>query len=383
MREPVIRTSLRATGARLLPAIALAVIAGGCSLFDSKIDYKSVKRTKPLEVPPELTQPAADDRFAVPGGGTTFTEYERSRTGAQRQQAAGAVLQPDTPKSRIERAGTQRWLVVQATPEQAWQQLLGFWQSLGVPLEKELPALGIMETEWVEERARFSAGFMRDLLSRALDIFYASPERNKFRVRVEQGADAGTTEIYFSHRQMHEVYITEGRTETRWHPQPANPDVEAEMLRRFALFTGIEDSVAREMIVAPRPPSAERSRLVERQDRVVLELDERFDRAWRRVGLALDRTGFTVEDRDRAAGVFFVRYVDSDAAALRDSEENFFSKLAFWRKRSEAVVQTEFSVVVKGEGERSYVRVGPRQPEGPEDLPTARKILGLLNEQLR
>ena len=45
----------------------------------------------------------------------------------------------------------------------------------------------------------------------------------------------------------------------------------------------------------------------------VVQLAENFDRAWRRGALALDRTGFTVEDRNRNDGLYFVRYVAPDA----------------------------------------------------------------------
>jgi outer membrane protein assembly factor BamC len=353
----------------------------GCSLFDSKVDYKSIKREKPLEVPPELTTPQAGDRFAIPGS-TTYSDYERSRTGSKAEVTSGAVLQPENPKVRIERAGAQRWLVVPGKPEQVWTQLKAFWESQQIPLAIELPAVGVMETDWVEERARFSAGLIRDLLSRALDVFYSNPERNKFRTRLEKGSQPNTTEVYISHRQMFEMFVQEGQSETRWQPQPAQPGIEAEMLRRFAIFTGVDEKSAREMIAA-QPSAPDRSRLLEQAGLPVLEMDERFDRAWRRVGLSLDRIGFTVEDRNRAEGLFFVRYVDSDAAALRESNRSFFSWLAFWRDDEEETIQTEFRIVVRGDGERSYVSVRPRKDGDPDDLPTGRKILTLLNDQLR
>ncbi|HEY5762552.1 MAG TPA: outer membrane protein assembly factor BamC [Rhodocyclaceae bacterium] len=367
--------------------ITLLVVAlAGCAMFDSKVDYKSVKRDKPLEVPPELTVPQTGDRFAIPGAAasTTYSDYERSRAGSRAAPSAGIVLQPESsPTVRIERAGTQRWLVVQAPPEQVWAQLKEFWQSQQIPLELELPAVGVMETKWVEERAKFSAGAIRDMLSRVMDVFYSNPERNKFRTRIEKGIEPGTTEVYISHRQMFEMFVDEGQSSTRWQPQPAQPGIEAEMLRRFVVFTGVGEKAARELIVAQSAPTPDRSRLVEREGRAALEMDERFDRAWRRTGLSLDRIGFTVEDRNRAEGVFFVRYLDSDAAALRESKKGFFSWLAFWQDDEEEKIQTEFRVVVMGENDRSYVTVRPRKDGDPEDLPTGRKILTLLNEQLR
>jgi outer membrane protein assembly factor BamC len=45
-----------------------ALVVAGCSgtLEPKKIDYKSAGKLPPLEVPPDLTQPTGDDRFAVP-----------------------------------------------------------------------------------------------------------------------------------------------------------------------------------------------------------------------------------------------------------------------------------------------------------------------------
>lgn len=365
--------------------LSAVVLVAGCAMFDSKSDYKAVKREKPLEVPPELSAPESSDRYTLPGapGSTTYSDYERNRASGKAADIGSGVLKPDTPKARIERAGTERWLVVQGSPEAVWNQLKAFWESMKIPLAIEQPAVGVMETDWVEERARFSTGLIRDFLSRALDVFYSNPERNKFRTRIEPGAVAGTTEVFISHRQMFEMFVAEGQSDTRWQPQPADPDTEAEMLRRFAVFVGADEKASRDLITAPAMQASERSRLVENEGRTTLEVDERFDRAWRRVGLALDRIGFTVEDRNRADGVFFVRYVDSDAAALRESKESFWSKLAFWRDDEKPVIQTEFRILVRGETVHSYVTVKPKKDGDPEDLPTAKKILTLLNEQLR
>lgn len=378
--------ALPAGAARGVAAIAALAMLSGCAMFDSNVDFKSARRAKPLEVPPELTAPAADDRFAVPGpaASTTYSEYERSRSaGGRPASAEQPVLPAVSSPARLERAGSQRWLVVKGTPEQVWKQLKDFWASLAIPLEVEQPAIGVMETAWVEERARFSVGTIRDALARALGTLYSTPERHKYRTRLEAGAAPGTVEVYVSHRRMFEVYVNAERTETRWHPQPADPGQEAEMLRRFVVFSGVDDKAARDMLAAQPAASEQRSRLVERDGNVELAIGERFDRAWRRVGLALDRIGFTVEDRNRAEGVYFVRYVDSDAAALRESEESFFSKLAFWRKKRDAQMQTRFRIVVSGKAEQSRITVMPREPGDREDRQTARKILTLLDEQLK
>ncbi len=112
-------------------------------------------------------------------------------------------------------------------------------------------------------------------------------------------------------------------------------------------------------------------------------MEEPFDRAWRRVGLALDRIGFTVEDRDRTQGLYFVRYVDPEAESA-SSGGGFLSKLAFWRSEAQKPVEagSEYRLRVAGEGDASSVTVLTREG-GVDGSPTARRILGLLHEELR
>ncbi len=356
-----------------------ALLAGCGSMMESnKIEYKSAGKLPPLEVPPDLTQPGRDDRYAVPDvapkGTATFSAYSEERNDPAVRAAAGGVL-PDVDKMHIERDGNQRWLVVSGTPDKIWPKLKEFWQGMGFILDKELPEAGIMETDWAEKRAKIPQGAIRGMLSRALDTLYSTPERDKFRTRLEQGAQPGTTEIYISHRGMYEIYIDEGKEQTRWQPRPADPDLEAEMLRRLMVSFGVEESRAKTMMAAA--PPEERAKLLPDGSLQVLEP---FDRGWRRVGLALDRVGFTVEDRDRSQGVYFVRYVDPEAAA---EKEGFFSKLAFWRDSKPDPSKTpKHRILVKADGDNSLVQV--LTAEGGVDVSeTGKKILRLLHEQLK
>jgi len=113
-----------------------------------------------------------------------------------------------------------------------------------------------------------------------------------------------------------------------------------------------------------------------------LQVEEPFDRAWRRVGLALDRIGFTVEDRDRAQGLYYVRYVDPDADN-RSPNKGFLSRLAFWRSDDKpAQAGSEYRLRVEGQGDASRVSVLSREG-GVDNSDTARRMLGLLQQQLR
>jgi len=281
---------------------------------------------------------------------------------------------------RIERAGSQRWLVVTGSPDKVWTDLKDFWQNMGFIINVELPEAGIMETDWAENRAKIPQGILRDTIGKALDFLYSTPERDKFRTRIEKGLQPDTTEIYISHRGMYEIYTNEGRTDTRWQPRPADPELEAEMLRRLMVRLGVDEARAKTMVA--EAVQDDRAKLL--PDSGGLEVLEPFDRGWRRVGLALDRVGFTVEDRDRSKGIYFVRYVDPEIDNRKQGEdEGFFSKLAFWRdSKVDANKMPKFRIQVKAMGDASVVQVLTADG-GIDQSDTGKKILRLLHEQLK
>ena len=368
--------------------IALSLALAGCStsLFESKrIDYKSAKQMpQTLEIPPDLTAPTRDDRFAVPDvsprGVATYSAYNADRSGQPSAAGASDVLAtPDT--MRIERAGSQRWLVVAGVPEQLWPEIKDFWLELGFILNVDSPEIGVMETDWAEDRAKIPQDFIRSSIGKVFDGLFSTPERDKFRTRLEQGKDPGTVEVYISHRGMMEIYPTEAKDSTIWQPRPADPELEAEMLRRLMVRLGAEEARADAALTSV--PTEERARITAGSDgQVSLSMEEPFDRAWRRVGLALDRIGFTVEDRDRAQGLYFVRYVDPDADNKSPSK-GFLSSLAFWRSDEKPVQGgSEYRLHVQGQGEDSRVTVLTREG-GADASDTAKRILGLLQNELR
>ena len=367
---------------------ALALAVAGCAnigLESKKIDYKSASKTNvpTLEIPPDLTSPTRDNRFAVPDtggkGSATYSQYSGERTLAKEQQQSDVL--PKVDKTRIERSGSQRWLVVAEAPDKLWDKVKEFWQETGFLIKLELPEAGVMETDWAEIRAKIGDDFIRNMLGKVLDSLYSTAERDKFRTRMEPGSEPGTTDIFISHRGMYEIYVSEGKDQTKWQPRDADPELEAEMLRRLMVHFGTDQKRAEVEMAAAKAKPLERAKLKRGNDGAgTLEVEERFDRAWRRVGLALDRVGFTVEDRDRSKGLFFVRYVDPESDS-QNKKDGMLSKLAFW-KPSTPAPQTRYRVYVKDEGAKTTVQVLSNEG-GIDQSETSRKILGLLYEQLK
>ena len=320
-------------------AVATALALCGCSTFsdvlDKKIDYKTESaRTVPtLEIPPDLTAPARDNRYVVPETGkssATYSGYEADRKD-QTKTGSTAVL-PQTDQMRIERAGTQRWLVVSdQSPEKLWPLVKDFWQENGFLVKTEVAEAGVMETDWAENRANIPQGGVRGLLGKLLDSVYSTAERDKFRTRMDRTPDGKGTEIYLSHRGMVEVYQSQRDDQTVWQPREPDPNLEAEFLRRLMVRLGAQEEKAKQLASIGVPER--RAELAKAGGSEELKVFEPFDRAWRRVGLALDRVGFTVEDRDRQKGLYFVRYADTDVESSKDT--GFLSKLMFWKDKTE------------------------------------------------
>jgi outer membrane protein assembly factor BamC len=365
---------------RLLPLFLMVAVAlSGCGIVESKkIDYKSAGKLPTLEVPPDLVAPTTDNRYAIPdsqgSGSATLSAYSQER---KTTPGSAQTLLPTEEKAHIERAGSQRWLVVQATPQQVWPVIKDFWQENGFIVNMESPETGIIETDWAENRAKIPQDVIRRTLGKVLDGLYSTAERDKFRTRIETGKDG--TEIYISHRGMKEVYATEGKDKTVWEPRQPNPELEAEMLRRLMLRFGVEKNRADAMLAKQQTP--EMARIVKEAGAPVLEMDEGFDRAWRRVGLALDRVGFAVEDRDRSKGVYYVRYIDPGVDNASKRDEGMFAKLAFWRSKKEQA-SPQLQIVVNDAGEKSRVSVTGTDGKSA-DATTQNRIINLLLQELK
>jgi outer membrane protein assembly factor BamC len=382
-----------------LPA-AIVLTAAGCSGFGSKsTDYKGAqaRAAQPLEVPPELTAPTMDDRYAIPDprAQTTYSAYsQRNPAGGAPAVSGAAPVLPKIEGVRVERFGDQRWLVVKGEPDRVWPVIREFWVDAGFPLVREDPAVGIMETEWNEDRAKIGEDILRRTIGRVMPGLWSTPRRDKYRTRLEKGSEPGTTEVFVSNRAMEEVYTNANQDRTMWQPLPADRELEAEMLSRMMVKMGADATKvasaartatpgARATGPASAPPSIEaRNAVLENGGAGPLVVNDGFDRAWRRVGLALDRVGFTVEDRDRSKGLFFVRYIDPDVDVKSGDKGGFLDKLAFWKSAPKSS-QPQYRILVSDAG-ASMSQVLVQDSKGtPESSSTGRKILGLLFEQLK
>ena len=356
------------------------------ALEGEKLDYKTAatNKGKSLEVPPDLSSLPRDDRFDIPdrSNSATLSGYNQQRGNAPKTPASEVVL-PTVKDARIERAGGQRWLVVNRKPEELWPVVKEFWQENGFLIRTESENTGIMETDWAENRAKIPQDFIRNTIGKVLDGLYSTGERDKFRTRIERSPDGGS-EIYISHRGAVEVLTGVQKDGTAWQARPSDPELEADFMRRLLVRLGADKDAAKTIVATANTPSgpsqAARSKLVATAGSPsYIEVDEPFDRAWRRVGLALDRVGFTVEDRDRNQGIYFVRYVDPNADA-KDKPGLFSRIFSSADERLKQAAQYRVSVRSQGGGSRLSVQ---NKDGGSDTGDVGNRILALLNDQLK
>ena len=373
-------------------AVAAAIGLTACSsrtinIESKKVDYKSESaKLPPLEVPPDLSRPPGDDRFSVPENPratATYSDYSRERAAGRPATTASNVL-PQQSDVRLERDGNQRWLVVKGTPQQVWPVVKDFWLETGFIVNVEAPESGIMETDWAENRAQINEG-IRTWLGKLFENLYSTGERDKFRTRIEAGTQPGTSEIYVSHRGMEEIYVqntaTSDMRDTRWQPRASDPNLELLMLGKMMTRFGVDTNTAQVQIA--KGGAAAQPRATLSKGAGTLALDDQFDRAWRRVGLALDRVGFTVEDQDRSKGLYFVRYIDPRTDE-KTEQKSWFSSLKFWGNSTEKPKTEQYRIEVKDVNSGSGSQVKVLTKDGAQDQSeTAGRILALLYDQLK
>jgi len=372
----------------LLPLLLLSQLLAcstGSFFSDSEKQYRSQREEADnLEIPPDLTSSSISDSMVIPSGtSTSLSEYSAKRQGRRKgtgSNLGGSQVLPQFDKIRVERDGDQRWLVIDAPPQKVWPKVVEFWRSNGLLLVEQNPQTGVMTTDWLESRADIKQGPITEFFRKTVGGLYSSATRDQFRVRLEPGERPGTTELYLTHRGMVEKLVenTSGEADTTyWTPRPNEPGTEAAMLRSLMVYLGSSEEQAKTALAKPetRP---ERAQLSQAPGDLALIIHEEFARAWRRTGVALDRVGFAVEDRDRSQGIYYVRY-----KALEGQQKGgFFSKLAFWRDDQGIDDKQQFRIHLREQDGQTRVTVEDKQGVRLQGK-TASRLLKLIYEQVK
>ena len=357
-------------------------------------DYVNSSKNEKLQIPPDLSEYESSDAYNVPGAATSYTDFENQRT----RKIEKVELLKDPDGIKLVKSGNYRWLIVDKSPDKIWPHMEDFWYEQGFNMKKMNRRLGVMETEWTvpeDIQGELSIGETMDVWLASLT---GSDEKTKFRTRLEKGSQKNTTEIFISHRKKEGVSsagieaIKRAREGT-YDPstvyqipeyvsdedpkKPALPgdseltetdiEVNAEIMRRLLVFLGLQDLDAEKRI--EKPQIIVKAQLIKNDDGTSIELDDPFDRSWRRVSIALDMIGFLTEDRDRSKGLYYVTYTDLDigeADKKAKEEEGWLDAIDFWSDDEE---EDGFDLEdkVKGENQDGDIRKKGRRGKKKED----------------
>lgn len=376
-------TFRRQTPAVLSAAVAASLFASGCSsinntLAGDKVDYRtSGSQSVKLDVPPDLTQLSGQTRYNQYQPSTvTASSMAQSTSKADAAESGDASVAADQVGGlQMMRDGQTRWLAVPMPPEKLWPAVRQFWQDSGFELTTDQADIGLMETNWSENNAKVPQdGVIRKALGRVFDMLYDTGERDRYRTRIERTAKG--SEIYITHQGLVEEYEDARKDHTVWRVRPSDPGLESEMLRRLMIKLGAPKEVAAKEVQATQAPAQPAETFATlSDDGLSLSLKGDFDTAWRRVGLALDRSGFTVESRDRKLGAYDIRLAEDDATV---NKPGFFARL-FGASEGESLKR--FRVQVQSQGSMSKVTVLGDNGK-PVNSAMAKKIAKQLQDEL-
>jgi outer membrane protein assembly factor BamC len=368
---------------RVLLALVMLPAVTACSWLDKVFpdrsrDYQKAKPTTSLEVPPDLTTTPVTDSLVVPSDSTTLSGYTTARKTLGDRAADSAVL-PSQESLSLERYQDRAWLVVQGEPAAVWPEAREFWLENGFFIMTEDPATGILETDWAENRAKIPQGPVRKLIGRVWDQAYSSAYRDRYRMRLERGEKPGTTELFISHQGVEEILTSESdESATVWGPRPKDPGLESAMLKRMMIYLGVQPERAEQMLAEEKPAQIHAELIQRDSGQATLVVHDDYSKAWRNVGIVLDRVDFAVEDRDRLQGIYYVRYNDP---LKGQKDKGLLSKLAFWSSDDEQKVQ-HYQIKLSDDGTDTRVVV-LNEAGDPEASVTGVRILTLLYEELK
>ena len=320
--------------------LTLVFVLSACANEALKV-YEESTYGPPLEVPPDLTVPSKDRGMEIPSLPDTADTNKTGRQGP----AAYPKVAPQVEGVKVMRDGALSWLLIKGEPEQIWPWVRDFFLDEGFFLELEDPTMGIVETAWKQQRKVMPEDIKQIVVDddEILKVF-GVPLREKYRIRLERIGD-GTTEIFLSHRGAR---LLRDDDDIVWQLQAADPELEAQMRKSLLMYLGMAQEKAEGMLA-----TALRTKLTsivtDADGNKILRVDQDFQRAWRRVGVALDHMKLMITDRDRSNGTYFVKTIEPVAS---DEDKGWFSNLF-----SGDAALGEYEVVLHDEGESVNILV--------------------------
>jgi outer membrane protein assembly factor BamC len=343
---------------QLLVMLPMMLSLSSCSVVDDLVDvkksnlnYKSNDSVKALDFPPDLTAPEFDNAFVLPSNGTVSASAVVNQSGVYSTKDQKITVLPKSSTVRSGQLGVVRWLDVNGPAEKIWPLLRDFWRSIGIPLKKDEPQIGIMETEWAESQAGLPAGWLRGKLGAIFQSTYDAGSRDRYRIRVEKST-AKTTRIYLTHKGAEEVVDKAG---SGWQLRPANHEKEAELLNRLKAFLqgDVAAATGKKSPASNMQTTSSSVNLVEQEGQTILQVYDTYNRTWALTGIMMGRMGLIVETQNQSEGIYKVKYQGNE----EDTEKKGFFKRFFKDKVTILLKEEDYQVHIQDAGKISVVRI--------------------------
>jgi outer membrane protein assembly factor BamC len=364
---------------KMIVVSSLLFLSAGCSTVDglmdttsSNVNYKNNNSIKTLEFPPDLTAPKFDAAFTLPSSGRVSASTIANR-GADRYSGSDINVLPSATNMRLSGSGNVRWLDVDASANILWPKIRDFWRSLGVNVVKDEPRIGIMLTEWAENKAGLPKDWLRQALGSILQGTFDAGTRDQYRLRIER-PEANKTRIYLTHKGSEKVVTEAG---VGWELRPPKHELEAEMLNRLhAFLQGDEYNATKNTKKSDASQTTSLVTLITEDGSPILQVHESYQRAWVRTSIMLQRMGLNVLSRKQSQGIYGVVYNGDEAV---ENTGSFFSRL-FQGKKTFLTKGEEYQIHIRNAGRLAEVRA--MDDEGkPLSVAQSQKILTRLKQE--
>jgi len=344
-----------------------------------KINYFSDKSLTPLEVPPDLTSPSYENAFRIQAFVEDIDLNVVNLSNTEKISEINQKILEVPARIEIKSAGTRKWLIVEKEPELVWDLAKQFLREQGFSLKKIDKKLGLIETNYLENKPDIPAssmGFIRSMLASQIDnVSYTLPSVDSYSLRIEPIKKGKSTEVYLSISSMAEVITNSGGQEsTLWQFKERNISLETEMLYRLMIYLGSDSAEAREKILAAQKNSKiSINQTTDINGFSKLLINFGIEEAWDNVSWAINNINLEVESKDVKEKSFYIN-------AARSSDKGFFTKVF-----GDDAVRKIFRIYLrpKSKSETEVLFLDVSEENETETKQFSSEIMRLISDQLR
>ena len=355
-------------------SLIAALLVSACStsslrdaIPDRRPDYRQSNVSRQLEIPPDLSGGTLDDQLTVPDMNPASVASYRaySQDNAVRDKRGFIEVLPQLYGVQvIEQPGTLPYILVSADTTTTWTAVKKYWENNGIRLRTQEPAIGLMETDWLENLSDLPRTGISGLLDGIIRLTHDSGTRDRYRVRFSREGDKTGVSIVYS--QAEEKAVRDGNNKDpqgfRWQQSDNdNPELQLEMTRRIALFISAELRRQNELqqkhgdAGASAAASGVRAQLTTADGKPALAIQGNYSQAWRVLGIGLDKASFALEKQDYNSGTYQVQY--QPQSAEKAEKTGFWARLWGGKKPQKADNAPRYLIRLADQGDHSIAVV--------------------------